>query len=78
MVEQGARHLTFISRSASSPDNDIFFAELKSMNCFVTIAAGRVDNMEDVQKAISMSQKSIKGVVHLAMVLRVSSIDLTL
>ena len=72
MVEQGARHLTFLSRSGGSPENDLFFAELKSMNCSVTIAAGLVDNMGDLRKAIASSPKPIKGVIHLAMALRVS------
>ncbi|KAI1101771.1 hypothetical protein F4804DRAFT_334979 [Jackrogersella minutella] len=71
MVEHGARSLTFLSRSAGlSEVSKSLFLELESMGCSVTVAAGRVDCMDDVQRAIHLSKSPIKGVIQLAMVLR--------
>lgn len=75
MVERGARHLIFLSRSAGLGDSDKdFFAELKTMDCSVTPVAGKVQDPDDLKKAISKATKPIKGVVHLAMVLRVCNL----
>ncbi len=72
MVEHGARSLIFLSRSAGLNDNDSsFFGELRSMGCVVSAVAGMTQNMEDVRKAISFTPSPIKGVIQLAMVLRV-------
>ena len=72
MIEHGARHLVFLSRSAGLNDGDkVFFVELKSMGCSVTAIAGKVQDLSDVQKAILQATRPIKGVIHLAMVLRV-------
>ena len=74
MVEHGARFLMFLSRSVGQSDHDkAFFEELKSMGCTTMTVQGRVEKMEDVEKAISLTPKPIKGVIHLAMVLRVSA-----
>ena len=72
MVENGARSLIFLSRSAGLSDSDpAFFEELTSMGCVVSAVAGKTQNMEDVMRAISSAPTSIKGVIQLAMVLRV-------
>jgi hypothetical protein len=72
MVEQGARELVLLSRSAGKSEADqAFFAELNTMGCKVTGVAGRAEVPEDIERAISSASKPIKGVVHLAMVLRV-------
>jgi hypothetical protein len=72
LVERGARSLTFLSRGAgASDDSKEFIAELESMGCGVAAVAGGADNMEDVTTAIAASTAPIKGVFHLAMVLRV-------
>lgn len=72
MVERGARNLTFLSRSAGVSDvSKSLFMELESMGCSVTAVAGRVDQRDDVQKTIRRSRSPIKGVIQLAMVLRV-------
>lgn len=72
MVERGARNLTFLSRSAGLSDiSKSIFLELESMGCAVTAVAGRVNHMNDVQEAIRRSKYPIRGVVQLAMVLRV-------
>ena len=74
MVERGARCLIFLSRSAGLGTDDVaFFAELENMGCVVCPVAGKVQVKEDLEKAILKATKPIKGVVHLAMVLRVSS-----
>ena len=72
MVESGARSLIFLSRSAGLSDSDqAFFEELKSMGCVVSAVAGKTQNMKDVMRAISSAPAPIKGVIQLAMVLRV-------
>lgn len=72
MVEHGARSLVFLSRNAGLNESDqIFFQELVSMGCAVSAAAGMTHKMEDVKKAISSAPNPIKGVIQLAMVLRV-------
>ena len=72
MVERGARHLIFLSRSAGLSDRDnLFFAELKSMGCSVSAVAGKAEDMEVVKTVILRASRPIKGIVHLAMVLRV-------
>jgi hypothetical protein len=76
MVENGARHLTFLSRSAASEVHEPFFQELKGMSCSATAVAGEVQSERDVKMAILASKKPIKGVLHLAMVLRVSFQDM--
>ncbi|KAI5861319.1 hypothetical protein GGS23DRAFT_598486 [Durotheca rogersii] len=71
MVERGARHLTFLSRSAGTSEvSQTLFRELESMGCSITAVAGRVDRMEDLQLAIQQSKTQIKGVLQLAMVLK--------
>lgn len=73
MVEHGARSLIFLSRSAGLNESDqAFFEELKSMGCVISAVAGMTQQMEDVIKAISSAPGPIKGVIQLAMVLRVS------
>ncbi len=72
MVEHGARSLIFLSRSAGLNERDqAFFKELVSMRCAVSAVVGMTQNMEDVMKAIASAPSPIKGVIQLAMVLRV-------
>ena len=72
MVEHGARSLIFLSRSAGRNEKDqAFFKELVSMGCVVSAVVGMTQNMEDVIKATTSAPGPIKGVVQLAMVLRV-------
>ena len=74
MVEHGARHLVFLSRSAGKGEHDAsFFQELKSMGCDVTAVAGKADDMAAVKECIQKATKPIIGIFHLAMILRVSS-----
>ncbi|KAF3063606.1 Lovastatin diketide synthase LovF [Daldinia childiae] len=75
LVEKGARSLVFLSRSAGKTQQDQeFFQELRSMGCDVRAVLGRAESTEDVGSAVSQAPYPIKGVIHLAMVLRDSPI----
>ncbi|KAJ0308573.1 hypothetical protein Brms1b_009450 [Colletotrichum noveboracense] len=79
LVEHGARHLTIISRSAGvSDESKAAIKEIESLGAKVVTVAGGVEKMDDVKAAVSASSKPIKGVFHLAMVLRDSPmVDMT-
>ncbi|KAG9249431.1 polyketide synthase [Emericellopsis atlantica] len=71
MVERGARHLIFLSRSAKSGGLiEDFQRDLESQGCEVQLAQGSVGVLEDVQAAIQGVTKPIAGVLNLSMVLR--------
>ncbi|KAJ6027291.1 uncharacterized protein N7446_004111 [Penicillium canescens] len=71
MVEQGARHLIFFSRSGGrSDEHKAFVRELQTQGCEVLIVAGDVCNLADVKQAASRSAWPIGGVLQLSMVLR--------
>ncbi|PHH74536.1 hypothetical protein CDD82_4894 [Ophiocordyceps australis] len=73
LVEYGARHLMFLSRSASAnPEAGDFIDELSSQGCQVQLVAGNVAIMADVKRAVQAAAKPIAGVVNLSMVLKVS------
>jgi hypothetical protein len=69
LVERGAKHLVFLSRSGMADDK--FSLELEAMGCSVSVVKGSVNSLEDVEDAISKAPYPIKGVFHLAMVQRV-------
>ncbi|KAH7240057.1 polyketide synthase [Fusarium redolens] len=68
LVERGAKHLVFLSRSGMADDK--FSLELEAMGCSVSVVKGSVNSLEDVENAISKAPYPIKGVFHLAMVQR--------
>ncbi|RAL08735.1 fatty acid synthase S-acetyltransferase [Aspergillus homomorphus CBS 101889] len=71
MVEQGAREIVYLSRSAGQSENDQRFKEeLKVQGCEATFVAGSVAVLEDVQKAVATCTKPLAGVMLLSMVLR--------
>ncbi|PGH03116.1 hypothetical protein AJ79_07443 [Helicocarpus griseus UAMH5409] len=71
LVENGARHLVFLSRSAGrSQEDKAFFDELRAQCAEVTAIAGDVSKLCDVQKIAKLSPKPIAGIIHLAMVLQ--------
>ncbi|CAI6083821.1 unnamed protein product [Clonostachys chloroleuca] len=71
MVQHGARHLTYLSRSAGSdPEHGKFALVLASMGCSVQFVQGSVAEREDVARAIHGASKPVKGILHLGMVLR--------
>jgi D-arabinose 1-dehydrogenase-like Zn-dependent alcohol dehydrogenase len=72
MVEQGARHIIFMSRSAKfTPELQNYIRELGSQGCKVQLVAGSVSNVADVERAVHTAAKPIAGVINLSMVLRV-------
>lgn len=75
MVENGARKLVYLSRSAdaTSSTRQSLFNELELQGCDVTIVAGDVRNLKDVEETVRKCDASIAGVIQLSMVLEVSS-----
>lgn len=74
LVERGARNLVVLSESAGKTiEAKQLSAEVASLGCSLISVAGKVQSMDDVERAVLMAGRPIKGVVHLAMVLRVRS-----
>ncbi|KAL3465723.1 hypothetical protein BJX64DRAFT_285326 [Aspergillus heterothallicus] len=70
LVERGARHLIYLSRTAGKSEaHQSFFHELESQGCAVQVIQGDVSNFGDVKATISKAQLPIAGVLHMAMVL---------
>lgn len=73
MVERGARNLVYLSRSAGTTVEDkAFVRELEAQGCVAVTVAGSVTSLDDVRRAIALTQKPIAGVMQLSMTLRVS------
>ncbi|GFF62397.1 lovastatin nonaketide synthase [Aspergillus udagawae] len=71
MVENGARQLVFLSRSAGKSDEDqAFLRELEDLGCNVKAIPGSVANIEDVHKAVAACPAPLAGVIQLSMVLK--------
>ncbi|KAI1106697.1 hypothetical protein F4804DRAFT_347634 [Jackrogersella minutella] len=71
MAERGARFITAISRSAGrSAEDKSFITEMESMGCLLTPIAGAIQDFKVIESAVKHSPKPVKGVIHLAMVLR--------
>ncbi|KAI1613463.1 KR domain-containing protein [Exophiala viscosa] len=70
MVERGARHLIYLSRSAgkSAEDQD-FIHELQEQDCVATAVQGNAANEDDVAKAVQSATK-LKGILQMSMLLR--------
>nr|ALQ33027.1 putative polyketide synthase [Fusarium subglutinans] len=68
LVERGAKHLIFLSRSGIAESK--FSTELEAMGCIIATVKGSVNNLGDVEDAIKKASYPIKGVFHLAMVQR--------
>lgn len=74
MVEKGARHFVFLSRSAGiSEKSQAFLKELESQGCTAITISGSVTNSDDVHRAIAACTRPLEGVIQMSMVLRVSS-----
>ena len=75
LVEHSARTLVIISRSAGqSNESKKFILEMASLGCSIIAVSGKVNSQEDVERAVAEVGRPIKGVVHMAMVLRVNSV----
>ncbi|EFQ96831.1 fatty acid synthase S-acetyltransferase [Nannizzia gypsea CBS 118893] len=71
MVEQGARHLVYLSRTAGQTEKDqAFMQELKDQGCHTLCVAGSVLDIADVRSAISQCPKPLAGVLQLSTVLK--------
>ncbi|KAL4922406.1 hypothetical protein BDW62DRAFT_197082 [Aspergillus aurantiobrunneus] len=63
-VQQGARHLMYLSRSgAASVEAKSFVQELQACGAEAQIVQGDVEILEDVEKAIQQARYPIRGVV---------------
>ena len=72
MVENGARHIIYLGRSAGkSEDDKNLFKELRSLGCTVETVIGSVSKLEDVKKAVHGRTIPVAGVIQMSMVLRV-------
>ena len=77
MVERGARHLIFFSRSAGTVTNeDPYIKELAACGCSVQTFSGDISNLSDIQKVVASAAKPIAGVLQASMVLNVSGSSL--
>lgn len=73
LVERGARHLVFLSRSAGSvTSEDPYIKELAARGCSVQTFSGSVSNLADVKRVVASAAKPIAGVLQASMVLSVS------
>ncbi|OHE91655.1 beta-ketoacyl synthase domain-containing protein [Colletotrichum orchidophilum] len=72
LVEKGARHLIFFSRSAAAFSNSqpAYVSELQFLGCAVQAIPGSVSNMADVVRMVGSATTPIAGVLHAAMVLQ--------
>jgi NAD(P)-dependent dehydrogenase (short-subunit alcohol dehydrogenase family) len=71
VVEQGARELIYLSRSAEkTPEVGTFVDELTSMGCKVHLVAEDVTKPEDVARTTSAGTRPLRGVLQMSMVLR--------
>ncbi|CAG8369332.1 unnamed protein product [Penicillium salamii] len=73
LVEQGAREIVFLSRSAGiSNDDQKFIHELETQGCHVICAAGDVTNRKDVEAAVDRRTRPLAGVLQMAIDLKAS------
>ncbi|CAG8152229.1 unnamed protein product [Penicillium salamii] len=71
MVEHGARHIIYLSRTAGTTEaHQDFSQELSSMGCRVQFVQGSVVALHDVIKAISQAHGRLKGILQMSMTLR--------
>ncbi|KAF4884019.1 Highly reducing polyketide synthase FUM1 [Colletotrichum fructicola] len=71
MVEHGARHFVYLSRQGGdTEENQNFFKELEDQGCVISAVKGSITSLADVEKAIVTSQKPIRGVINMSMILR--------
>ncbi|KAL4997452.1 hypothetical protein BDV10DRAFT_186245 [Aspergillus recurvatus] len=67
MVERGARHLVYLSRSAGVSEKDqAFVRELEEQGCQAICVPGDVTSIADVEAAISKCPRPLAGVAQMA------------
>ncbi|KAI9692407.1 MAG: Type I Iterative PKS [Bathelium mastoideum] len=79
MVENGARSLIFLSRSAGVKTTDKgFIQELTDMGCNVQLARGSVTDINVVNEAIRTAARPLKGIIQMSMILHdINFFDMT-
>ncbi|KAH8804521.1 KR domain-containing protein [Xylogone sp. PMI_703] len=71
MVDNGARNILFLSRSAKEgPETTPFFNELRSRGCAVSTFAGSVNNLTDVVAAVKQVTLPLAGIMQMSAVMR--------
>ncbi|CAG8961993.1 hypothetical protein HYFRA_00014100 [Hymenoscyphus fraxineus] len=71
MVENGAKNLIYLSRSAGKTERDqLFIKELEAYGCSVQTFAGSVSELSDVKNVVKNATMPIAGVMQMSMVLR--------
>ena len=75
LVQNGARHLIFLSRSGRSEKTEHFLQEMEALGCKVQVFKGSVADIEDVRQVVAQAGKPIRGVVQLSMALQVSLVE---
>ncbi|RAK90795.1 polyketide synthase [Aspergillus costaricaensis CBS 115574] len=77
MVEKGAQHLLFMSRSGLEPIKAReFVQDMESQgNCHIQVVTGDVTSISDVERAVSAAVRPIAGIMQLSMVLRDQTLD---
>ncbi|KAL4860896.1 hypothetical protein BDV12DRAFT_208692 [Aspergillus spectabilis] len=71
MVERGARHFLFLSRSAGTTEQDqLFRRELELQGCTAVMLSGDASVQKDVEAAMQACSHPIGGVLQLSMLLR--------
>lgn len=76
MVQRGARHLIYLSRSAGTQQKHLDLAqELDSYGCRVDFVQGSINSLEDVTVAVSGANGHLKGILQMSMVLCDQSFD---
>ncbi|PNP38378.1 hypothetical protein TGAMA5MH_09736 [Trichoderma gamsii] len=71
MVQNGARYIMYLSRSAGASEQDKrFVQEIEAQGCTVQAIRGSVTSLQDVCQAVKQALKPIAGVFLMTMVLR--------
>ncbi|CEO60924.1 hypothetical protein PMG11_05381 [Penicillium brasilianum] len=71
MVENGAKYLVFLSRNAGAREDDAKFVyDLQLQGCNSILIQGDVAKLADVKRAAGASCKPVKGVIHMAMLMK--------
>ncbi len=69
MVEQGARHLVLVGRSAPSPEASRAIAEMEQAGAKITVVPADISREDEVNRIIATLAPPLRGIVHSAGVL---------
>ncbi|KAI8626510.1 hypothetical protein F5Y19DRAFT_466325 [Xylariaceae sp. FL1651] len=71
MVENGAKHLVFLSRGGGKkPEEAALIQALEGSSCTIDVVMGSVTEIHSVVRAVEQARAPIAGVIQLSMVLR--------